>query len=424
MEHKTPQRLTVLIIGGGVGGLVAAVSFAQAGHDVTVIEHKSRYNDEDGESRQGLNLTRNAVECLASIGITEDFLGIADFGQDLQIKSYKDGSSVRKVRTLNGHSVVHRSDLLRLLIRHATKADAKIHINQSFLGMIEHESGVGVMLQDGRCLQADIVIGADGIHSQTRGCIDQLKDIKPILTEHCTFLVDVEKEAMERHEASRQLYDDGKQPFQFWMGPERSIVGWTMTRHNQYHLQINDHAYGNNSAYANTNGQQSTSLVSPFDQMDAFRARWADFEPAINAVLEETKTCTQWKIAELPDLPKWSSPGGRIILLGDAAHAMPPYAGQGAAMAMEDAIVLSTLLSLATKIGSIKEAANAYEKVRRPRVQRFKDIVYSNVKTFGSGGEDEDKNEERKWTSEERYHWIDDYRAKEEAEQYVAKVQI
>ena len=329
--------------------------------------------------------------------------------------------------------MVHRADLLRLLVKHATKADAKIHIKQSFLGMIEHESGVGVMLQDGRCLQADVIIGADGINSKTRTCIEQLQDIEPKLTKHCTFLIDVPEEAMGRHEASRQLYEDGKDPFQFWLGPERSIIGWTMTRRNKYHLQFNDHAYGDGIEY-NEEGSRANELISTIGDMDAYRKRWHDFEPAIKELLDETSAGIRWKIAELPDLPTWSSPRGRIILLGDAAHALPPYAGQGAAMAMEDAAVLATLLSSSADFSSFGDVAKSYEQLRRPRVQGFREIIQSNMKQFGDPDPEAqvarvqnqrsgDAHGKGQWTTEERYKWIDSYDAVAEAKQYLASLQ-
>ncbi|GIZ40840.1 hypothetical protein CKM354_000416300 [Cercospora kikuchii] len=427
------EKLTVLIIGGGIGGLVAAISLAQDGHDVTVIEHKSRYDSDGGESGQGLCLTVNATKCLFALGLEEDFLSIADVGQDLQIRNFQDGSSVRRVKTLNGHSMVHRSDLLRLLVRHATRADAKIHINQRCLGMIEHESGVGVMLQDGRVIQADVVIGADGIHSETRGYIEGVKSIEPVLTEHCTFLVDVPKVAMEKHEASEQLYECGRDPFQFWMAPERSIVAWTMTRHDRYHLQMNDHKYGNGSAYGAEQGN-SKSLIAGYENLEAFRKRWSDFEPAVTELLGETTTVTRWRIAELPDLPTWSSSGGRIILLGDAAHAVPPYAGQGAAMAIEDASVLSVLLSNSEVFSEFGAVAKAYEKLRRPRIEGFRHIINDNMRRWsrtdaaaqqsilnasGSAGADDVTGA---WATEKRYHWIDDYYARGTALEHVAEL--
>ncbi|KAM3418519.1 hypothetical protein BST61_g4497 [Cercospora zeina] len=427
------EKLTILIIGGGIGGLVAAISLAQVGHEVTVIEHKSRYDKDGGESGQGLCLTVNATKCLFALGLEEDFLGIADVGQDLQVRDFRDGSSVRRVKTLNGHLMVHRSDLLQLLVRHATKADAKIHINQRCLGMIEHDSGVGVMLQDGRCVQADVVIGADGIHSETRGYIEGSKSIDPVLTEHCTFLVDVPKAAMERHEASKQLYSDGRDPFQFWMAPERSVVAWTMTRHDRYHLQMNDHTHGNGSAYGEDQ-EDRKGLVTAFDNMEAYRTRWSDFEPAVKELLEKTTSVTKWRIAELPELPTWSSPGGRIILLGDAAHAVPPYAGQGAAMAIEDATVLSVLLSSSEVFSEFSEVARTYEKIRRPRIQGFREIIYANMSRWSqndanvqqlslsdsaSAGIDDVKGA---WATEKRHRWIDDYDASGIALRLVAEM--
>lgn len=122
---------------------------------------------------------------------------------------------------------------------------------------------------------------------------------------------------MKRHAATSKLYEAGKRPYNLWLGPERSIVGWTMTSRELYHLQINDHNYGDGRAYG-AREDRSKQFVRGFDNMPAFRERWDDFEDAIRQLLGETDRCTEWKIAELPELSTWSSEGGRIILIGDA----------------------------------------------------------------------------------------------------------
>ena len=94
--------LTVFIIGGGIGGLVAAIFLAQAGHEVVVIEHKARYSDGADDIGQGLNLTINATKLLVALGMEYDFVNVADVGQTCQIKSFRDGSSIRRVQTLHG----------------------------------------------------------------------------------------------------------------------------------------------------------------------------------------------------------------------------------------------------------------------------------------------------------------------------------
>ena len=129
---------------------------------------------------------------------------------------------------------------------------------------------------------------------------------------------------MEKYSTTAETYQQGKNPFEMRVGPQRSIINWTMTSRELYHLQFNDHQYGSGSAYG-TRQDASENLVTRFEDMPAFRDRWRDFDSAICQILQETDHCIKWKIAVVPDLARWSSEKGRIILIGDAAHAFPPY---------------------------------------------------------------------------------------------------
>ena len=144
-------------------------------------------------------------------------------------------------------------------------------------------------------------------------------EVEPQMQMDCCFLVSVPRAVMEKHVAASELYRFPE--FQIYFGPGRDIVAWTMTRREVYHLQFSDHQHG-------LQDRSLGSWTEPFRDMEAFRNRWADFEPAIAHILAEVDELWKWKIARVPDLPRWSNPKGSVVLLGDAAHAIPPFAGQ------------------------------------------------------------------------------------------------
>lgn len=188
---------------------------------------------------------------------------------------------------------------------------------------------------------------------------------------------------MAGHSSTNNVYQSSKDAMNLWLGPSRSIVDWTMTKRNNYHLQINDHVFGEGEAYGLRGSSDDTHYANQFDNLPALQSRFADFSEAISLILAEAKSCTLWRTAELSELPSWSSSSGRIVLAGDAAHNFPPYAGQGAAMAIEDAAVLGTLVCRAIESGTtMRAAAKTYERLRRPRVDACRDIVRANMHTL------------------------------------------
>lgn len=220
-----------------------------------------------------------------------------------------------------------------------------------------------------------------GIDSWVRHAISP--GIAPRLTPCTVMLVNIPRSVMESDPGTADLYE--LPPFHSPWGPGRSIVSWTMTRRQVYHLQICDYEYGNGEPYSFHDPPDTPYITHLSDptSLRALQKRWSDFDKRIQFICKSATSFTKWKIAELPALPSYSSRSRRIVLLGDAAHAVKPFAGQGANMAIEDGQVLSTLLSLIKSKQEISDAVSVYDKVRIPRLEILRNIIELNVKLFG-----------------------------------------
>lgn len=204
---------------------------------------------------------------------------------------------------------------------------------------------------------------------------------KPELTPCVVLLLYIPAEDMKADTGTAELLND--EPYHLTFGPERTIVAWTMTKRQIYHLQLSDYAYANGEAYGITDHPNSPYIATITDTC-GLRKRWSDFGPQTEHILKSTSSYTKWKIAKLPAMKSYVNPTGRTWLLGDACHAVEPFAGQGANMAFEDAESIATLFANTASKEDLPSAAQAYNKVRIPRLAGLRAVVELNVKQFGS----------------------------------------
>ena len=196
--------------------------------------------------------------------------------------------------------------------------------------------------------------------------------------------MNVPPEVMQQTKNTENLWNDDS--MHHTVGPTREIVSWSMRKHDPpcYHLNFCDHDYLHDSNDMYGEDFPGSPFVSREAQMSGFRDRWHDFSDAIKHILNSTTDYTRWKIAELPVMEKYTSPRGRIVLLGDAAHAVQPFAGQGANMSIEDSACLATLLGLIESKQEISTALEVYDAIRVPRLARLRQIIQTNIDTFGA----------------------------------------
>jgi salicylate hydroxylase len=248
--------------------------------------------------------------------------------------------------------LIHRADYQQCLFDHAKKEGVKVLLN-SFVERVD-DAGPSVTLASGQTLAADIVIGADGIRSRTRECILGGEDVQPVDSSNCAFRATVPRQAMVEDATVAHLMDDINA--NCWIGHQRHIMAYPIRNGALYNL-VMSHP-----------GRAAVGRWNEPGDLAAMRQHYADFDPAVCRVLAKVSACLKWKLADLPPLPRWVSSTGRVVLIGDAAHAMVPYMAQGAAQSIEDGAALAECLERAGgDLAAVPAALGAFEQIRKPR---------------------------------------------------------
>ena len=339
--------MDIALIGAGIGGTACALALVRAGHRVKLFEQASELS----EIGAGLTMAPNATRLFETLGIghlldrliippesriihgiTGEVLVSAETG-DLLISRF--GAP---------YGFLHRADLLNGLVDALHREDpAAIVLNHQLVSLEDSAGDVTMTFSDGSQHHADVVIGSDGIKSTVRQWLFGKDEARFTGNVAWRGLVPMDRlpEHMNRPHSG------------VWAAPRRHFVQYT----------IRDCQYMNYVAIAEKSGWEEEGWMEP-STIDDMLEEFGDWQDDILAMIKGTPpdACFKWALFDRDPLPTWGR--GRVTLLGDAAHPMLPFLGQGAAMAMEDAVVLSRVLSSSLKV---EPALKAYETARRER---------------------------------------------------------
>ena len=345
--------MRIAIVGGGLGGLAAALFLRKAGLDATVYEQAPQLRAVGA----GIVVSPNMVRPLSALGLAD---GLASFAVRLEaaweFRRWKDGEVLfvqpmgeECERLYGAHCyVAHRADLLALLLqalpRHALRLDHScVEVSQN-----ENEAELTLTSKAGRKTRvtADVVIGADGIHSIVRSTVAARIDSR--FSGLCAFRCLVPAEAAP---------PIALRPVQtLWLGPGRHFV----------HYPIAGGRLINVVAIVPA-GHWRTESWTADGEISDLTSEFEGWDPRLHQLITSASSTKRWAMYDRDPLERWTV--GRIALLGDAAHAMLPFFAQGAAQAIEDAVVLAACLKNAGRT-SVSHALQRYEAIRRPRASQ------------------------------------------------------
>lgn len=339
----------IAIIGGGIGGMTAAAFLRRAGFAVTVHEQARRLT----EVGAGLILAPNAARPLRRLGVLDRLEGdVVELEWGWEFRRWQDGAVLSRERLsgvcerLYGEAtyVVHRARLLDAI--RALIPESAVHLAARCTAIEEHDDSVTVRFADGSTTTADIVIGADGIHSVVRETVTEPSP--PEDAGICAFRAIVPADRAPDF-ALRRAHT-------IWLGPGHHLV----------HYPIDGGRSVNLVAVAPTSPavEESWSATATLDE---FLAEFEGWDPRVTALIRAGGDPGRWALLDRAPLTRWST--RRVTLLGDAAHPMLPLFAQGAAQSIEDAATLAACL--AEHPDDPAAALRRYEAARIPRTTRL-----------------------------------------------------
>ncbi len=335
----------IAIIGGGIGGTAAALALERRGAEVTIYEQSPVHS----EIGAGLNLTPNAIKALRSLGIEDEVNAIGSGSEFLTIRSWKTGRVISRMRRGNFRKQfgapnisVHRADLLNVLSR-ALKTTA-IRLGARCVAVEPGERAAVARFADGSSIEADIVIGADGIHSVVRKSLFGAD--APRFT-GCICWRGMAPAAAVPHDGAIDMAEGA-----MWLGPHGHVVHYPVRRGELINIV----------AHIDSDAWTEESWTRECDVSEVMTT-YAEWHPALRRLYLCSTRWYKWALYDRDPPPRWSR--GRAALLGDSAHAMLPYLGQGAAMAIEDGCVLAAMVE--RHRDDLGAALHAYEDIRVPR---------------------------------------------------------
>lgn len=363
---KAAKPLQIALAGGGIGGLCAALCLARAGHQISVFEQTPTFI----ETGAGVQVSANASRVLHALNLQQPLADAAFLPQATQIRSWRSGRVISQTplgdtaRQRYGapYYHIHRGDLLQLLADAAiAQPNVQLRLGSRIDAFEQDPDGVRVNVRD-QATTFDLLIGADGIHSRVREVLWGRQQADFTGNMAWRMLVPLEHMPPDLIAPNATV----------WWGPGKHFV----------HYLVDGGHQVNCVCVVETPTWHAESWVER-GSMDQLQADFAGWHSTVGQLLRQADESSlfKWGLFDRAPMPQWGI--GCVTLLGDACHPTLPFMAQGAAMAIEDAAVLTNCLSADT---DLSRALQRYENLRKPRTARIQRGSRRNAKVFHLSG--------------------------------------
>jgi len=353
--------LEISIVGAGIGGLVAALALKKRGHKPIIYEKTESLS----ELGAGIQLSPNANKVLEYLGVMEELQADVYEPEAFQFVHYRTGKILAQ-QTLKNSSLkiygspnydVHRADLQKALLKVINKEEIQIEKNSEILDLYEEANSAFIRTKES-VIESDAVIGADGIHSIVRKKLwgeDQARYTGNVAWRMLVPIKEISSEFLQQNT-------------KVWLGPKKHFVQYL----------VKGGKFLNCVCLVEQNHWMNEDWSEKGD-ISELKNIYSEWHPEIQEILESTNPdCLyKWGLHDRAPLNKWSK--GRFSLLGDAAHPMLPFVAQGAAMAIEDGIVLASSLS---SFDNVELGLYDYENKRKYRTAKAQRTAIRNATIF------------------------------------------
>lgn len=356
-------RIPFLVIGGGIGGLTAALALSQKGYPVHLIERAAEF----GEIGAGIQIAPNGSRMLDALGILDRIQTYAVYPQRLilvdalsgnLLTTLDFGENFQRAYTYR-YLVMHRSDLLTILLDACQQSAAiTLETNREVVAVEDLGDGALVTCADGSTYACAALIGADGLKSVVRKYV--IGDGDPVCAEFVAYRGAIPMEEV--------IESAGMDTIRYWIGPNLHLIQYPLRRGELY------------NQVAVFKSQRYRADADDWGTEDELEEHFASTDESVRKALARVKRDRRWPLYDRLPSDNWTR--HHITLLGDSAHPMLQHIAQGACQALEDAVGLADML--ASYQGDVSQAFLAYQAeriLRTARVQRsarlFGDIIHS-----------------------------------------------